>query len=118
MMVSTSSEKYEDKEYPVIRMFLSAPLIIDCTTFMVVLALIENDGGAVTTKDTLSASPEVIAFSRSDTSSAQSGFDNSGQPFFIIGTALAVPFAISLLTVLKRISLFILPPDIDHLPAP
>ena len=54
IMVSVSSEKYEESEYPVIRMFLFDPSIIDRTTVIVGFALILNDGGAVTTNETLS----------------------------------------------------------------
>lgn len=35
MMVSVSSEKYEDSEYLVVRMLLSAPSIIERTTTIV-----------------------------------------------------------------------------------
>lgn len=52
-MVSVSSEKYEESEYPVIKMFLFDPSIIDRTTVIVGFASILNDGGAVTTNETL-----------------------------------------------------------------
>jgi hypothetical protein len=117
-MVSTSSEKYEESEYPVIIIFLSEPLIIDWTTFIVVLAFIENEDGAVTTRDTLSASCIFTASAMIAARSKHCEFDNSGKPLLIMGTALEVPFAISLLTVFKSISLFRFPPGIDHSPNP
>lgn len=82
------------------------------------LALIEKDGGAVTTSETLSASDIFMAPIIVAMMSSQCASDNSGQLRFSIASALVVPLATSLLTVFKNISLFRFPPGISHLLIP
>ena len=116
MMVSVSSEKYEDSEYPVIRMLLSAPSIIDRTTAIVGFALILNDGGVVTTSETLS----VLSIFRADwivlAISSQSVDDKPGYCLRKMSAAMSVPLAASALMVFRSISLLTSPPDRAHSP--
>ena len=72
----------------------------------------------MTTSDTLSASYIFIAPRIVPIMSSQFASDNSGQLRFSIDAALAVPFATSLLTVFKNISLFRFPLGISHLLIP
>ena len=117
IMVSVSSEKYEESEYPVIRMFLFDPSIIERTTVIVGLASILNDGGAVTTSETFSSFSAVMEVLIVSVISSHSDSDNCGYCLCREIVALSVPFAISALIVFRSISLFISPFDTAHSPA-
>ena len=73
-------------------MLLSAPSIIELTTFIVVLALIENEGGAVTTNETLSESSWINALPNHEAKSSQES-PTPGNTCLIISDALEVPFS-------------------------
>ena len=116
MIVSVSSEKYEESEYPVIRIFLFVPSIIDRTTVIVGFALILNDGGAVTTIETLSMLSVIMADRIVSANSLQSADDKHGYCLRRISEALSVPLEASALIVFRSISRVRFPLDTAHSP--
>ena len=73
-------------------MLLFASSIIDLTTFIVVLALIENEGGAVTTNEILSESSCINAWPNNEAKSSQES-PTPGNACLSISDALEVPFS-------------------------
>ena len=73
-------------------MLLLASSSMVLTKFIVVLALIENEGGAVTTNDTLSESSCINAWPNNEAKSSQES-PTPGNTCLIISDALEVPFS-------------------------